>query len=186
MLYFSKLKIIIIYFIIIFLSFFSFVNFAQISDNPFFSKKINLGLDLQGGSYLLLEVDSVPIIKQRMQQKLLNLRKALKSEKIKYKSLKLQNETINFQLSENDVQRFEDFFLNKENSINAYYDRYRSYEMDYSITTGNRLTITYSKAARATIGFIVDPGEYSPATDLLTNGRSGLFFISFQSFTDIP
>ena len=76
------------------------------------SKKVNLGLDLQGGSYLLLEVDSLPAIKQKLQNKLLNLRKALKSEKIKYKSLKLQNETINFQLSENDVQRFEDFFLN--------------------------------------------------------------------------
>ena len=152
MLYFSKLKLVTIYFIIVFLSLFSFVNFVDNEDNILLSKKVNLGLDLQGGSYLLLEVDSQPAIKQKLQNKLLNLRKALKNKKIKYKNLRLQNETINFQLSENDIQRFDDFFLNKENSINAYYNRYRSYEMDYfttdlgaSFPTKDLVTITYSK-----------------------------------------
>ena len=152
MLYFSKLKLVTIYFIIVFLSLFSFVNFVENEDNILLSKKVNLGLDLQGGSYLLLEVDSQPAIKQKLQNKLLNLRKALKNEKIKYKNLKLQNEAINFQLSENDIKRFEDFFLNKENPINNYYNIYRSYEMDYSITdlndlssTENLVTITYTK-----------------------------------------
>ena len=37
------------------------------------NKKINLGLDLQGGSYLLLEIDNTPIILQNLQSKLLNL-----------------------------------------------------------------------------------------------------------------
>ena len=69
------------------------------------SKKVNLGLDLQGGSYLLLEVDSQPVVKQKLQNKLINLRKYFKRKKIKYKNLKLQNETINFQLSENDIQK---------------------------------------------------------------------------------
>lgn len=152
MLYFSKLKLVSIYFIIAFLSLFSFVNFVENEDNILLSKKVNLGLDLQGGSYLLLEVDSQPAIKQKLQNKLLNLRKALKNEKIKYKNLRLHNEAINFQLSENDIKRFDDFFLNKESSINAYYNRYRSYEMDYfttdleaSFPMENLVTITYSK-----------------------------------------
>ena len=34
-------------------------------------KKIKLGLDLQGGSYLLLELDNEPVIKQKLQSKLL-------------------------------------------------------------------------------------------------------------------
>ena len=144
MLYFSKLKIVTIYFIIVFLSLFSFVNFIENEDSILLSKKVNLGLDLQGGSYLLLEVDSKPAVKQKLQNKLLNLRKALKAEKIRYQNLKLQNETINFKLSENDIQRFDDFFLNKENSINAYYSRSRSYEMDYSVKN-NLITITYTK-----------------------------------------
>ena len=134
MLYFSKLKLVIIYFIIFFLSLYSFANFSDNEDNFLLSKKVNLGLDLQGGSYLLLEVDSQSVIKRKLQNKLILLRKALKNEKIKYKNLKLQNETINFQLSKNDIQRFDDFFLNKENSINAYYNKYSSYEMDYFTT----------------------------------------------------
>ena len=152
MLYFSKLKLVTIYFIIVFLSLFSLANLVENEDNILLSKKVNLGLDLQGGSYLLLEVDSQPVIKQKLQNKLISLRKILKDKKIKYKNLKLQNESINFQLPKNDIQRFEDFFLNKENSINNYYNLYRSYEMDYSITdlgdlspTENLVTITYTK-----------------------------------------
>ena len=78
MLYFSKLKISIIYFIIISLSFFSFLNFSKNEDNFFLSKNVNLGLDLQGGSYLLLEVDSQPVVKLKLQSKLVSLRKILK------------------------------------------------------------------------------------------------------------
>ena len=64
MLYFSKIKLFIIYLIIIILSFFSFINFIDNKENFILSKKVNLGLDLQGGSYLLLEVDSKPIVNQ--------------------------------------------------------------------------------------------------------------------------
>ena len=78
MLYFSKLKLVTIYFIIVFLSLFSFVNFVDNEDNILLSKKVNLGLDLQGGSYLLLEVDSRPVVKQKLQNKLIYLRKSLK------------------------------------------------------------------------------------------------------------
>ena len=65
MLYFSKLKIVTIYFIIVILSIFSFSNIIHDKSSIIFSKKVNLGLDLQGGSYLLLEVDAVPLIKQK-------------------------------------------------------------------------------------------------------------------------
>ena len=152
MLYFSKLKLVSIYFVIVFLSLLSLANFFENEDNILLSKKVNLGLDLQGGSYLLLEVDSQPVIKQRLQDKVLLIRKALKKQKIKYKNLQLQNETISFQLLKGDIKRFEDFFLNKNNSINIYYTTYRSYEMDYFIKNMGTLspgedlvTITYSK-----------------------------------------
>ena len=84
MLYFSKIKLFIIYFIIIFLSFFTLLNFID-SEKSFITQKINLGLDLQGGSYLLLEVDSSPTITQHLQQKLLEIRKSLKKIKLSTK-----------------------------------------------------------------------------------------------------
>ena len=144
MLYFSKLKLIIIYSIIIFLSFFSFLNFININDNSFLSKRVNLGLDLQGGSYLLLEVDTKPIINLNLQQKVLNLRKYLKNNNIKYENLILKNEIISFKLIENDIKKFEELFLNKDNLINLYYGKYRSYEMIHSIENSN-VKIEYSK-----------------------------------------
>ena len=144
MLYFSKGKLIIIYLIISFL-FLSFsTNFINNKDQLFLSKKINLGLDLQGGSYLLLEVDSRPLIKQNLQIKLINLRKLLKEQKIKYQNLKLDGQSIKFKTSEENLKIFEEFFLNKDNLINTFYNKYNSYEMNYSIKD-NFVLINYSK-----------------------------------------
>ena len=57
MLNFSKINVLIIYFLFIFIALFTFLNF-QNEDDQLIKKKINLGLDLQGGSYLLLEINS--------------------------------------------------------------------------------------------------------------------------------
>ena len=144
MLYFSKIKIVSIYFIVIFLSIFSLSNFLNINTNSFLSKKINLGLDLQGGSYLLLEVDSKPIIKQNLQIKLISLRKILKENNISYQLLKIKNESISFKINELDLKLFEDLFFDQKNSMNIYYDKYSAYEMD-SLFDKDKVTISYTK-----------------------------------------
>ena len=46
--------------------------------NPLINKKVNLGLDLQGGSYLLLEIDSDPLIKEKIQSKVIPIKKVIK------------------------------------------------------------------------------------------------------------
>ena len=144
MLYFSKTKIFIIYSVIFFLSLCAFLNLIENDQNFILSKKVNLGLDLQGGSYMLLEVDSEPVLKQKLQEKLLNFKKYLKKNKIQYQDLKITNQSINFFISKNDIEKFEEFFLNKDNLINIYYNQYRSYEMTYSIID-NEVKIEYSK-----------------------------------------
>ena len=85
-------------------------NFLKFDDN-FLNKKVNLGLDLQGGSYLLLEVDSKPIINQNLQQKLLKFRKYLQERNIEYQNLKIINSSIRFLIKEKDIETFEEFFL---------------------------------------------------------------------------
>ena len=142
MLHFSKIKIFTIYLIIIFLSFFTFTNFFNDEDNFFLSKNINLGLDLQGGSYLLLEVDTKPLINQRLQEKVIKLRDYFKYNKIKYK--KLSHEGNSIILNTSDIEKFEEYFLNKDNDVNYYFERYRSFEMEYAIDNNN-IFITYSK-----------------------------------------
>ena len=89
MLYFSKLRIISILLFTIALSFFTVLNFIKL-ENSFLQKKINLGLDLQGGSYLLLEIDNEPVIKQKLQSKLLDIRKLSRTENLQIKNLKLK------------------------------------------------------------------------------------------------
>ena len=65
MLNFSKINTIIIYSIFFFVAVFSSLNFQK-NENLFIDKKINLGLDLQGGSYLLLEINSDTLIQEKI------------------------------------------------------------------------------------------------------------------------
>ena len=63
MLNFSKFQTFLIYFIFVLFSFFALFNFKS-KNKIILDKKVNLGLDLQGGSYLLLEIDTKPLIKK--------------------------------------------------------------------------------------------------------------------------
>ena len=74
MLYFSKLRVFSVLIFTLIISYFTISNFTKIDDD-YFSKNIKLGLDLQGGSYLLLEIDKDPVIEQRLQGKVLELKK---------------------------------------------------------------------------------------------------------------
>ena len=108
MLNFSKIKILLIYLSFFIVSLFCYSNFSD-SENILLKKKINLGLDLQGGSYLLLEVDSTPLQKRQIQSKVIPLKKKLIEERINYKNFKIQNNKISFFISQNDKEIFDKF-----------------------------------------------------------------------------
>ena len=121
MLYFSKIRIIFIVIFTITLTYLTSSNFFNFDDN-FIAKKINLGLDLQGGSYLLLEVDNQPVIVQRLQNKLSSFRKYLKDENINFSNLKIKNnEIISFKLQEQFVEKFISTLEDQNSSVNPYY-----------------------------------------------------------------
>jgi preprotein translocase subunit SecD len=86
MLYFSKLKIISVIIFTLLLSYFALSNFFSFDDN-FFKRNINLGLDLQGGSYLLLEIDNEPVVIQQVQNKLIDIKKYLKNKNVQFKNI---------------------------------------------------------------------------------------------------
>lgn len=50
-------------------------------------KTLNLGLDLQGGSYLLLEVDTMALRKEKATNLLEDVRKSLRDEQILFSDL---------------------------------------------------------------------------------------------------
>jgi len=143
-LYFSKLKIIFIYILIILLSYFSISNFLS-QNYKFSNKKINLGLDLQGGSYLLLEVDNDPIVVQKLQNKFADLKKYFKKQNIKFRNIKIKNNQIQFELEDSSIDTFITAFTEKkDNLLNNYLDQYRAFEFDHTIDN-NTVFINYSK-----------------------------------------
>ena len=144
MLNFSKIKITFIYLTFFLISTFCISNFFQ-SEEYFFKKKINLGLDLQGGSYLLLEVDSSPLQKRHLQAKVIPLKKKLIEKKINYRKFKINEKEINFEISKDDKKKFEEFFTNtKDNDINVFLNQYRSFELDFKFIN-NKVFINLSK-----------------------------------------
>ena len=143
MLYFSKLKILTVLIFTLIFSFFAISNLTSIDDN-FFKRKINLGLDLQGGSYLLLEIDPTPIIIQKSQEKLNEIRDYFKKNNIKYQDLSLQDNEIKFSLQENDAISIKDILEDKDSTLNPYYDNYKSHEFEFE-NKMNTFTMKYSR-----------------------------------------
>ncbi len=99
MLYFSKLKIFTIIFIIILSFFFFLPNFFKNKINFLPDNKIILGLDLQGGSYLLLEVDADQLINERIKNKAFETAREFRKNNIVIENLKILNNHFVFNVS---------------------------------------------------------------------------------------
>src|SRR5205814_5519664 len=68
-------------------------------------RHIVLGLDLQGGSYLLLEVDSNAVRKEKVQALLDDVRRVLREARIGYTGLQARGETVEVRIRDNaDLQ----------------------------------------------------------------------------------
>ena len=107
-------------------------------------KKINLGLDLQGGSYLLLEINSDPLIKERIQSKVIPLKKFLKQNDLIFSDFEIKDRSLTFTV--NDIEKFELLFFSKDkNTLNPFIDKYNSYELDFKTLENNLITVFFSK-----------------------------------------
>jgi protein-export membrane protein SecD len=71
-----------------------------------FARQIHLGLDLKGGSYLLLKVDVDAAERERLESALDNVRRALRTGDIQYTDLRVQDGEIKFNVR--DPARIED------------------------------------------------------------------------------
>jgi preprotein translocase subunit SecD len=79
---------------------------AQVKTWPLWAQRhLVLGLDLQGGSYLLLEVDSNYIKKEKLDQVRDDVRRVLREAKIGYTGLNARNDAVEVRISKDtDVQ----------------------------------------------------------------------------------
>ncbi len=61
-------------------------------------RQIVLGLDLQGGSHLLLEVDVEALVRERLENLLFDIRRALRPARIGYRGLAVRGDAVTFTL----------------------------------------------------------------------------------------
>ena len=143
MLYFSKLRIILVSLVTFIFIFIATSNFLKF-DDVFFNKKINLGLDLQGGSYLLLEIDNDPILIQKLQNTTTAIRNYLKNKKINFINLRIHEKNIVFNVRKDDQEIVKSLFTDKESEINPFYSQYKSHRFDLTVQ-GNEVKLQFSK-----------------------------------------
>ena len=143
MLYFSKLRIVSIFLFSLLFIVIASSNLFKIDDD-FFDKKINLGLDLQGGSYLLLEIDNAPVIEQKLQNLTTTIRNYFKDKNLKINNIKIDGENIFFNVDDQSKQLIIDTFTDESSDINPYYPRFKSHQLNIE-DTGINLKVNFSK-----------------------------------------
>ena len=129
MLYFSKLRIVFVTLISLFFILFASSNLFKFS-NEILNKKINLGLDLQGGSYLLLEIDNAPVIEQKLQNLTISIRNYFKEKKIKIINIKIKDQKLFFSTEDQHKELILNVFTDKESKLNPYYQRFKSHQLE--------------------------------------------------------
>lgn len=78
---------------------------AQVKTWPAWAqRRLVLGLDLQGGSYLLLEVDANYVKKEKLDQVRDDVRRALREAKIGYTGLVTRGDAVEVRVKDTDVQ----------------------------------------------------------------------------------
>ena len=142
MLYFSKLRIISVLIFTLVISYFAVSNFLKFDDD-YFSKNIKLGLDLQGGSYLLLEIDNEPVITQKLQSKLIELKRYFKEKKLTLRNFSIEKSSIIFESSNENVNKIKKILDDDESEINPYFQQYKSHQFDF-IEDNNFFKLTLS------------------------------------------
>jgi protein-export membrane protein SecD len=138
---FTKIKVTFVYLILLTLIFFASLN---LKFNNSIEKKINLGLDLQGGSYILLEVDTNPLINQKIQSKVIPIKKLLNDNNIIYSDFTISNNSINFTIDTDKQNLFKNIFLKKnDNLVNNFITDYNTFELDITFNA-NKALINFS------------------------------------------
>ena len=142
MLNFTKIRVFLIYSILLIAIFFSSLNFES---NNIIDKKVNLGLDLQGGSYILLEIDTSPLVNQKLQSKVIPIKKFLNKNKIIFKDFLISKKNITFSVDKVHHKKLENIFFlrTKENVVNNFITNYNTFELDLNIEQ-DLVTVNFS------------------------------------------
>jgi protein-export membrane protein SecD len=139
---FTKIKVFTIYIILLAAVFISSLNFQA---NNLIDKKVNLGLDLQGGSYILLEIDTSPLVNQKLQSKVVPIKKFLNENNILFQNFSISKENISFSIKQDEQKKLKNLFFlkTKKNVVNTFISEYNTFELDISFNQ-NEVIVNFS------------------------------------------
>ena len=114
------------------------------------NKQINLGLDLRGGSYLLLQVEVDALIKERLEAVVADTRDALREARIGYTGLGIQDGHVTVRIRDPEnvkpaIERLKDLSVLVSTTI---FGRLPEQDLIISEEGQGRITLTISEAAR--------------------------------------
>ena len=142
MLSFTKIKVLSIYVILFLTIFFASLNFKN---NNLLDKKVNLGLDLQGGSYILLEIDTKPLVNQKLQTKVILIKQLLNKNEIDFRDFTISTGNIILTIEKEQQDKFKNLFFNQqENAVNNFISEYNKFELDLEFNQ-NKALVQFSK-----------------------------------------
>jgi preprotein translocase subunit SecD len=96
-------------------------------------KQVNLGLDLQGGSHLLLEVDVKSVLRERLTAAVESVRAVLRQERIRYSGLGVRGEAVSVSIREaGQVENARQLILAAQQNMEL-------------VVAGNQITLTFSE-----------------------------------------
>ena len=99
---------------------------------------------MQGGSYLLLEIDNSPVIEQKLQNLTITIRNYFKEKNIRLTNFKLSQQTLSFSSDKEFKQKILDEFNSEESNINTYYPRFKTHQLEI-FEENNIFKVNYSK-----------------------------------------
>lgn len=111
--------------IIIFSIFFAFPSLFDFDNhlpNWWSKNKLKLGLDLQGGSQLLLQVETEEAIQEKLVTQTEDIRIELVKANIQPQDLKLVNNIISVKVNDNDINKLENI-IQENNQLDFEYDK---------------------------------------------------------------
>ena len=111
--------------IIIFSIFFALPSLFDLGDhlpNWWSKNKLKLGLDLQGGSQLLLQVETEKAIQEKLATQTEDIRTELSKADIQPQDLKLVNNIIFVKVNDDEIKKLENI-IKENNQLEVEYDK---------------------------------------------------------------
>ena len=93
----------------------------------------------------MLEIDTDPLLQDRIQGKVLSIKKLLNENNIKYENFNILPNKIIFNIENEEIKTFEKLLFSKKNNlVNSYLDKYNVFELDFTNKNG-QVEVYYSK-----------------------------------------